>query len=146
MNEKNYKLIAEQLIKVVPNGWTDIIFYGEFGESSYSFEYHVRFDDEEYIQCFKLKDISKTDILAAFAKINRILESERDTLSDNRWTNCTFLLNKSGKFKMDYDYTELGENSYAYQAVWKFKYLNIAPNPDNKISRNAVDAYLKINK
>lgn len=147
MNENNYKLIANELMKVIPDGWTDIVFYGEFGEGSYSFEYYVKFDDKEYIQCFKLKDISKTDILGAFDRINTILKPERVTLSDDeRWTNCTFLLNKNGKFKMDYDYTELEKNSYAYQAVWKFKYLNIIPDSNNKIAREAVNEYLKINK
>ncbi|MFT8341793.1 MAG: immunity protein YezG family protein [Clostridium beijerinckii] len=147
MNEKDYKLIADELVKVVPNGWRDIVFFGEFGEGSYSFEYFVKFDEDEYIQCFKLKSISKTEILGVFATINKILEAERAKLSnDNKWTNCTFVLNKSGKFKMDYDYTELGENLYAYQAVWKYKYLNVTPNPENKRARDAVDKYLKTNK
>ncbi|PRR82003.1 immunity protein YezG family protein [Clostridium vincentii] len=147
MNENNYKLIINELIKVIPDGWGDIIFYGEFGEGSYSFEYYVKFEDEEFIQCFKLKDISKTDIMSAFDKINTILKLERVVLSDEkRWTNCTLLVNKSGKFKMDYDYTDLTEKAYAYQSVWKFKYLNITPSSNNKKAKEAVDEYLKINK
>lgn len=146
MNEKIYGIIANEILKITSSNWKEIIFYGEFGEGSYEFEYYVNLGDNKFVKCFNLKDVSMMDILNLFKNINNIISEERKKISkDKLWTNCTLKFNKEGRFKMDFDYTDLSQNSYVYHEVWKYKYLDEMPLKENKIAFEAVNKYIREN-
>ena len=143
MNEDVYNMIADKLLNIIPKEWKEVIFYGQFGNNSYQFEYYVGFGNKEYTKCFDLKGISKIKILLGFNQINEILQNEREDLNSNKlWTNCTLRFNVLNEFKMDYDYTDLTYDNYSYNAVWKYKYLNLMPSKENLIAYEAVNKYI----
>ena len=42
---------------------------------------------------------------------------------EKRWGSMTLILHSNGKFKVDYDYSDMTENAYARKKAWKKKYL-----------------------
>jgi len=58
------------------------------------------------------------------------------------WTNITFILESNGKFKIDYDYTDLSEASPREQhIIWKYKYLGIMPK--NEYGKKVIEEYIR---
>lgn len=59
-----------------------------------------------------------------FMAINKFIEPERAALKpEKRWGSMTLILHSNGKFKVDYDYSDMTENTYARKKAWKKKYL-----------------------
>lgn len=124
MDEKVYGLITNQLLTVLPEEWQEVIFYGELTEGGFSFDYYVDIEGKLFTQCFKLEGLNRRDIMNTFRKIySIILPVWKELDKDKQWSNFTFILNKSGYFKAEFDYTNLEENAYAYHQEWREKYL-----------------------
>ena len=68
MKEISYQSIFDILQEILPDDWHKVVFYAEYGESSYSMKYFVDTGDGQYTDCFDLKDTSNQDIIKVFAK------------------------------------------------------------------------------
>ena len=75
--------------------------------------------------CFKLKGISKRDIIKAFALIDSQIMPIRKKLSKkDTWSVMTLIVDDEGNFKADFEYEDISEDSIGYYQRWKEKYLN----------------------
>ena len=123
MKDIPYQDIFDTLQEVLPDDWRKVVFYVEYGENSYSMKYFVDTGNGEYTDCFKLKDISKQDIIKAFAVIDSKIMPVRRELNkkDTTWSVMTIVIDDNGNFKVDYEYSSEGLTEH-YEK-WKEKYL-----------------------
>lgn len=122
MTNDLYKEIAENLVKVLPNGWEDVKLYAQLTKSSYEFFFHVKVNGE-YIQCFNLEEkygISKKMLRDVFKSLYALLKPD---FEEKNWFVMTYSLTKAGKFNVDYEYTDYSEKTLEYKEQWKSKYL-----------------------
>lgn len=128
-----YSEIANKLNQIIPTEWSKILFYVEIepGVINHYYCFYeedsgnlVQFGDiaEKYSideNALKLEELK----LTSFAEE---LNNEFENNNQNRWTNMTFILERSGEFHLEYGYENLNENSIVYRRKqWKKKYLNI---------------------
>lgn len=119
-----YQNVFDILSEVLPQNWQKVAFYAEYTEGSYSMKYYVDFGDGKYVDCYKIKGITKANLIKAFMKINKELAIVRQQLpSEKRWNVITLLVENTGKFRAEYDYEDIAENTLQYHEKWKSKYL-----------------------
>ena len=124
MKDIPYQSIFNTLQEILPDDWHSVVLYVHYGENSYSMKYFVDLGDGEYIDCFKLKDISKQDIIKAFSIIDSQIMPIRKELSKNdTWSVMTLVVDDKGNFKVDYEYKDISDDSIGYYQRWKNQYL-----------------------
>ncbi len=125
MKDITYQSIFNTLQDILPDAWHKVVFYAQYGESSYSMKYFVDSGDGKYTECFKLKGVSKRDIIKAFATIDSQIMPIRKELSiKDTWSVMTLVVDDEGNFKADYEYKKISDDSIGYYQRWKEKYLN----------------------
>ena len=124
MKNVSYQSIFNILQEILPDNWHKVVFYAEDGESSYSMKYFVDFGDGQYIDCFRLKGITKQDIIKAFAVIDsQIMPIRKELSKKDTWTVMTLVVDENGNFKADYEYKDISEDLVGYYNGWKNRYL-----------------------
>ena len=124
MKDIPYQSIFNTLQEILPDDWHKVVFYAQYGENSYSMKYFVDSGDGVYTDCFKLKGISKRDIIKAFALIDSQIMPIRKKLSKkDTWSVMTLIVDDEGNSKADYEYEDISEDSIGYYQRWKEKYL-----------------------
>ena len=124
MKDIPYQSIFNSLQYILHDDWYRLVFYGEYGANSYSMKYFVDTGIGEYVDCFKLKDISKRDIIKTFAVIDSQITPIRNELNGkDKWTVMTLVVDNTGNFKVDYEYEDISDDSIEYFRKWKNKYL-----------------------
>ena len=124
MKDIPYQSIFNVLLEVLPDNWHKVVFFAEYAESSYSMKYFVDFGDGKFVECFKLGDIPKRNIIRSFALIdNLIMPVRRELTKKDTWSVMTLSIDKEGYFKADYDYDDISEDPIEYYQKWKNKYL-----------------------
>ena len=119
-----YQSIFNTLQEVLPDDWHKVLFYANYGESSYSMKYFVDSGDGLYTDCFKLKDIPKRDIIKAFAVIDsQIMPIRKELSKKDTWSVMTLVVDDEDNFKADYEYDDISEDTIGYYQRWKEKYL-----------------------
>lgn len=115
-----YQSIFNTLQEILPDDWHKVVFYAQYGENSYSMKYFVDSGDGVYTDCFKLKGISKRDIIKAFALIDSQIMPIRKKLSKkDTWSVMTLIVDDEGNFKADFEYEDISEDSIGYYQRWK---------------------------
>ena len=123
-NNELFQYIFDNLFDLLPLKWDELIFYTEYGNSSYSMEFYVKEEGKGFVKCFEIPEINRKLLLARFMNIDKKIKVIRKDLKKNEcWTNLTMSVMKSGKMKTDFDYTNLTVDSYIYKETWKKKYL-----------------------
>lgn len=117
--------IASILEETLPEDWSKVVFYAEYAEGAFSIEYYVAGSGkDDFVKCFDQKGVSRASLMKNFMAINKFIEPERAALKpEKRWGSMTLILHSNGKFKVDYDYSDMTENAYARKKAWKKKYL-----------------------
>lgn len=124
MKNISYQGIFNTLQEVLPDDWHKVVFYAQYGESSYSMKYFVDTGDGQFTDCFKIKDIPKRDIIKAFAVIDsQIMPIRKELSKKDTWSVMTLVVDDGGNFKADYEYEDISEISIGYYQRWKEKYL-----------------------
>ena len=111
MKNVSYQSIFNILQEILPDNWHKVVFYAEYGESSYSMKYFVDFGDGQYIDCFRLKGITK------------IMPIRKELSKKDTWTVMTLVVDENGNFKADYEYKDISEDLVGYYNGWKNRYL-----------------------
>ena len=125
MKDIPYQSIFNTLQEVLPDDWHKVVFYAQYGKNSYSMKYFVDSSDGVYTECFKLKGISKKDIIKAFAVIDsQIMPVRKELSKKDTWSVMTLIVDDEGNFKADFEYEDISEDSIGYYQRWKEKYLN----------------------
>lgn len=120
MQDKIYQQIYNEVDSFLPNKWNKLVVYIEYGVDSYSMSFYVTAEGKT-VKCFDLPYIDESKLLDAFSRIDKIIGPERKNEAD-KWTNMTLVI-EEGKFKADFDYTDLSKGSFAYKREWKKKYI-----------------------
>ena len=80
--------------------------------------------NDEYIDCFSFKGVSKATLIKLFMKIDKILKSERDKIKKkDKWTVFTMSVDSNGAMKTFFDYNDHSEDMIAFEKEWQKKYL-----------------------
>ena len=106
--------IASILEETLPEDWSKVVFYAEYAEGAFSIEYYVAGSGkDDFVKCFDQKGVSRASLMKNFMAINKFIEPERAALKpEKRWGSMTLILHSNGKFKVDYDYSDMTENAY----------------------------------
>lgn len=122
--------IASILEETLPEDWSKVVFYAEYAEGAFSIEYYVAGSGkDDFVKCFDQKGVSRASLMKNFMAINKFIEPERAALKpEKRWGSMTLILHSNGKFKVDYDYSDMTENAYARKKAWKKEISRLATN------------------
>ena len=122
INDNVYQFIFDEVCKYLPSKWDRVVIYLEYGESSYSMSFYVK-ESGNYTKCYDLKGISGEELYQSFKRINHAVAIERNMITGEKWSNMTMVVERSGKMKVDFDYTDLTDKAYEYSKKWKKEYL-----------------------
>lgn len=121
--EEIVRSIYESL-SALPVSWEEAVFYAEYGEASFQMEFYLCSEQKNYVKCFDIPEVSEEQLDMMFWNLNKVIKPLREELPDDRkWSNCTVRLHNDGRFKIDFDYTDLRDCAYEYHQAWKKKYL-----------------------
>lgn len=119
MNNALFQNIFDILQKGLPDVWDKVILYAVYDDNSYSIKYYVSSEKGRYIDCFSLGIMTKAQLIKQFMEIDKIISSDRKTLSEKeKWTCLTMTIESNGKFYTKFDYS-LIEDSIEYEQKWK---------------------------
>jgi uncharacterized protein (TIGR01741 family) len=146
---KIYEKIADNLNQSIPEEWDKVYMYGEVNEhmqNAFFYYYPANSDKPIYnLDIPELFDVTEDEIDNLRYELLEILEELWNEFKNNGhepWTNLTFILESNGRFKIDYDYTDLSEADPREQHwIWKYKYLSIIP--DNPKGKKVIEEYIK---
>lgn len=147
--EKVYQKIANTLNETIPEEWDKVYMYGEISEGAREafFNYYpngskVSVYSHDIPELFEISEDEYDKLLYELLDNVKELWQEFKNSGEEVWTNFTFILESTGKFKIDYDYTDLSEASPRKQHItWKYKYLGIRPKDEN--DKKLIDEYIK---
>ena len=130
--EEMYQQIANTLVNIIPEEWSQIFLYAEYREGYKKVFFYY------YTQSQK-KPIYSLDIIDSFDISEEEFEELENDLYDcftklweefmkqgqEQWTNLTFILDNTGKMKINYGYEDVSElSSIEKQDRWEAKYLS----------------------
>ena len=136
-----YRKIAETVNDMIPEAWNKFYFYAQISEDGggtyffyntlknkqykYSLEIPFKFhiDEDEFER--------KEDVLYKWSKELRKVFKDNE---QDMWYSFTMSLERTGKFKLHYDYTNWFDSEYSFSdqmIIWKNKYLGEIPTDDN---------------
>ena len=70
MNSDIFQNTFDLLLDYLPADWNKLIFYAAYTNGSYSMKYFTKSEDSGWIDCFSQKDITRSDLIKLFIKIN----------------------------------------------------------------------------
>lgn len=121
--EEIVRSIYESL-SALPASWDEAVFYAEYGEASFQMEFYLRKEQENYVKCFDIPEVSEEQLDMMFWNLNKVIKPLREELpTEQKWSNCTVQLHNDGRFKIDFDYMDLSDCAYEYHQAWKQRYL-----------------------
>lgn len=128
--EKSCPKIASILNEIIPEEWEKIFLYAEVHDFSakvpfyyyninnepiYSLDISKKFNiDERYIHKLTL------DLIYNF----KIIRDKFEELNEEKWTSATFILDNTGKMKLNFSYEKLSEDNAMEDFLkWRKKYI-----------------------
>ena len=145
-----YKKIAETVNELIPEEWDGFYFYAQVSETGGGtyFYYQPALNKNKYVYSLEIPMLFHIDTVE-FLKNKRSLfplsEEIKRTFKDNGqdlWYSFTIVLDKSGKLKVHFDYTNWFDTEYSFSdqmIIWKNKYLGETPQDEGYIA--LVDKY-----
>lgn len=133
-----YIEIAETINNMIHGEWSEFYFYAQISETggrTYFF-YKPTSDIEEYKYSLEIPyeynidekefKVSDRKLFSSADKIRKVFKDEEQEL----WHSFTLFLQKTGKLKVHFDYTEWFNTNYSFNdqlKIWEYKYLNEIP-------------------
>lgn len=125
MQEVMFQSVFNHLQEVLPVSWKKLIFYAGYTIGSYSMKYYIDDGDGHYIDCFQIMGMDKRRLFMVFTEIDQVLTRERNKQeATHRWNVFTMIVDSSGAMHVDFDYTNIDKNTFAYERQWQEKYLH----------------------
>lgn len=126
-----YKKFADILIQMIPEDWKEILLYAEYREgfSQVYFYYYTtnRVNPAYSLDIIDLFDVDKRHHKALKLELYQCFEDlwqEFKVQDQEPWTSLTYLLDNTGKMKIDYTYEDLSQlNPIEKQEKWEARYL-----------------------
>lgn len=153
-NEMNqiYRGIAETVNEMIPEEWHTFYYYAQISETGGGtyFFYNTPDDENDFKYSLEIpfnyaidKEQYKKKDRALFElsdKLRRIFISHEQ----EPWYSFTFSLDRNGKFKIHYDYTNWFDTKYSFDdqlLIWEYKYLG--KEPKDGMGKELINRYLE---
>jgi uncharacterized protein (TIGR01741 family) len=128
-----YQKIINTVKKTIPEAWTKILLYGEIGEGFGKADFYYYPENKEQPiynhDIPELFDIPEEDYLNLWDELIDNLEelwTEFQNEGQEVWTSLIMKCDNTGKFKIEYDYSDLSEaNDFDRKIIREYKYLGI---------------------
>ncbi|MBT2680531.1 DUF600 family protein [Bacillus sp. ISL-35] len=129
--EQIYQQIANTLVNLIQEDWVKIFLYAEYREGYRKvFFYYYPQEGAKPVYSLDIPDLYNIDE-DAFDELDNELYDHFSRLwvefreqEQERWTNLTFILENTGKMKIDYGYQDISELSpVEKQDKWEAEYL-----------------------
>ena len=127
-----YQKIANILIDMIPEDWEKILLYAEVREGfSQVYFYYYPVNRAEPVYSLDIPDIFQVD-KRFYKELKRELYecfeelwNEFRVQNQEPWTNLTYILDSTGRMRINYGYDDLSEMSpVEKQEKWENEYLN----------------------
>lgn len=118
-----FQKIFSAIEPLLPNGWEEMWYCADYEQDSYSMRFYVRIGDKinQLSQC---DGMSQTVVINKAIEIDKFLAPHRNMLSEqNRWNVLTMVVDNTGHFYVEYDYTDITDRYFEYIELWEKKYL-----------------------
>lgn len=140
--------ICNKVNDMIPEEWNKVYIYGEVTEGAgvVAFYYYPQ-DKDRYVfsaDIIDLFDIDENEFSNdeyELLKLFEQLQQEFKNSDQEVWTSVTIYLESTGKFKVDYDYTDLSDvDDYNRQIIWEYKHLGVMPEDED--DKKIVEEYI----
>ncbi len=147
--ERIYSKIAKKIVQMIPEEWTEVFIYGEILEDvQKGFFYYLNEDGNQPIYSYyipKLFGVTKEKYREQREEFLNSLQELWEVFKRNDepvWTSMTMILERTSKFKIDFDYEDLTEaDDHERLIIWKYKYLGLTPEDED--DKEFLEEYLK---
>lgn len=136
-----YQKIAEDLSKMIPSQWEQIVLYAEIlDDSANIYFYFTTPNSSDYLfshyipEHFDVGEEIYDQLLIELQELFEELKEEFKLGNQDIWTNLTLKLENTGKFSIDYNYEDvlLSElDDLQRRDVWKYQNLGILPKDED---------------
>ena len=124
MHNEIFQKVFDMVKPFLINEWKKMVLYVGYTTGSYSMKFYTLDTNGKYTDCFNQDGANKAKLIQLFMNINKVLEPERKTLADkDLWSVMTMIVTSDGNLKVEFDYTDISENSIEYEQKWKKKYI-----------------------
>lgn len=113
-----YQQIAKTIVDMIPEIWEKVYLYGEVTEGVsqlYFFYYPTNNSSPVYFlnipELFGISESVFDELKDQLFDYLEKLWNEFNKNDQEPWTNLTFILDSSGKFKIDFDYEDLSDKN-----------------------------------
>lgn len=129
--EAIYQKVANILVEMVPEEWEKILLYAEVREGfSQVYFYYYPVNQEQPVYSLDIIDVFDVD-QSLHRKLKRELSVyfkelwyEFKIQDQEQWTSLTYILDKTGRIKLNYGYDDISEISPdEKQDKWEAEYL-----------------------
>lgn len=147
-----YRKIAETVNEMILEEWQTFYFYAQISETGGGtyFFYNTPDDEQNFKYSLEIPFNYNVD-KEQYKMKSRILFELSDKLrrifiehEQELWYSFTLSLDRNGKFKIHYDYTNWFDTKYSFDdqlLFWEYKYLGNVP--EDKESRELINRYLE---
>ncbi|WP_052723772.1 immunity protein YezG family protein [Paenibacillus wulumuqiensis] len=139
MNVENiYQKLASAINDIIPTEWEKVYFYGEVLDDSSEvyFYFNTLEAPQNYIYVYEIpnlyhveEEVVDREVFALHAICEELREVFRES-NQELWTNFTMIIDHTGHFKVDYDYTDLINiemTDFKRQLIWEYDHLGMVP-------------------
>lgn len=150
--EKIYEKIASKINEIIPEEWDKVYLFSQVNEHAaevYFYYYPKGKTKPVYLfditELFEYEEHEFDELRYALINLFEELWQEFKNSGQEVWTNLTFILESTGRFKVDYDYSDLSEvDDYEQQLIWEYRYLGIMSEDED--DKKVVEEYIKNNQ
>lgn len=149
-----YQSIADNVNQMIPEEWGKFYFYAQISETGGRtyFYYNTEENPNKFYYSLEIPfnfSIDEDDFEEMDNIIFELCDKMRDVFYEHNhelWYSFTMTLEKSGKFKIHYDYTDWFKTDYLFddqKLIWKYKYLGEKPSHpnDQKVIKRYLEEY-----
>ncbi|WP_368503178.1 immunity protein YezG family protein [Alkalihalophilus sp. As8PL] len=147
-----YEKIVIQVMKMIPEEWDEVKFYGEVNTSAKTlFFYYLPIGKKEAVYSQTIPErssIPQVDYLDAEDELSFLVEDLWEYTQVNYsevWTNFTMSINREGKLIVDFKYdASEEENPTKTRIIWAYQHFGLIPK--SKYGKDLLDDYLGNNQ
>ncbi|WP_152658619.1 antitoxin YezG family protein [Oceanobacillus sp. CFH 90083] len=129
-----YREIADTVNEMIPEEWEKFYFYGQVSETGGGtyFFYNTSKESNSFYYSLDIPSyfaVNNQEFKEKKRKLYRLCKDLRRIFKENEqdlWYSFTMSLEKTGKLKIHYDYTDWFATDYHFgdqMIIWKYKYL-----------------------
>ncbi len=126
-----YQEIANKFVDIIPAEWNKVLLFSEVEDDAISIHYVFYESDQNTLKTSdSLTDefgISRKERIMYSVELSRLIEKLNKAFAEEgleKWNIITFILENTGKFKVDFEYLNLEESDViTRREAWEKKYL-----------------------